>query len=100
MMKEAMPEPGLFRYKFKGYYKAREFYVATYLPTSKLDLSNNSKTLFWKENVKCEANGTTTIEYLNTAATKGNCRINVEGVSNAGKLANEISVYNVSPGNN
>jgi hypothetical protein len=87
-------QPGLIKYSFKGFYKAREFYSPKYDLKKTVSLSDNRKTVFWSPDIVTGADGKISFDYLN-AAEKGNYRVVIEGIDANGKLGRQVFSYKV-----
>jgi len=90
-----MPLPStLVTYRFKGFYKAREFYSPRYDADKKFDLADNRKTIYWLPNLVTDVNGKASFQYFN-AGSKGSYRVVIEGIDDSGKLGRQVLRYKV-----
>ncbi len=86
--------PGLLRYNFRGFYKAREFYTSNYAVKQSVGTPVNRTTVFWNSKVQCYEDKEGQCEYYNSNAM-GIYAIIVEGISDHGTLVHEILKYQV-----
>ncbi|HTE00713.1 MAG TPA: carboxypeptidase regulatory-like domain-containing protein [Mucilaginibacter sp.] len=84
---------GLITYKFKGYYKAREFYSPKYTSKNEAQLIGERKTIYWNPNIITDEKGKATFEYYNGG--KGNYRVVIEGIDGDGNLGRAVYRYKV-----
>lgn len=86
---------GLITYPFKGFYKARAFYLPKYAgpktPAQELDLRS---TVYWNPNLITGKDGKSSIEYF-TGDTRGTFRVVVEGIDDDGNLGRQVFRYKV-----
>jgi hypothetical protein len=85
---------GLITYKFKGFYKARDFYSPKYNSTSTAKVSDGRKTIYWNPNIITGANGKASFEYFN-AGSPGVYRVVIEGIDGDGNLGRQVLRYKV-----
>jgi hypothetical protein len=85
---------GLITYKFKGFYKAREFYSPKYNSISTARVSDARKTIYWNPNIITGAKGKTSFEYFN-AGSPGTYRVVIEGIDGDGNLGRQVLRYKV-----
>ncbi len=85
---------GLITYKFKGFYKAREFYTPKYNSTSTARVSDARKTIYWSPSIITGANGKASFEYFN-AGSPGTYRVVIEGIDVDGNLGRQVFRYKV-----
>jgi hypothetical protein len=84
---------GLITYKFKGYYKAREFYSPKYTSKNEAQIVDERKTIYWNPNIITDEKGKASFEYYNGG--KGNYRVVVEGIDGDGNLGRTVYRYKV-----
>ena len=85
---------GLITYRFKGFYKAREFYAPKYdhpAGDAKPDLRT---TIFWKPEVITDKDGNASFDYYN-ADTPGTYRVVIEGIDVDGNIGRQVYRYKV-----
>jgi len=85
---------GLITYKFKGYYKAREFYSPKYDDPKTIPNYDPRTTVFWEPGIVADKDGHATFEYFNTG-NKGTYRVVIEGIDNNGNLGRQVFRYKV-----
>jgi hypothetical protein len=91
---QSVPAPGLLVYKFKGFYKAREFYSPKYGAKIPAPISDKRKTIFWEPDIITDESGQAAFEYFN-AGSPGNYRVVVEGIDGNGNLGRQVFRYKV-----
>ncbi len=78
-----------------GFYKAREFYAPKYdnpgLQNKQPDLRS---TIYWKPELKTDADGNASFEYYN-ADGAGTCKIIIEGIDKDGNIGRQVFRYRV-----
>ena len=89
----AIAANGVLTIKFKGYYKAREFYSPKYTPTNQ-NITDTRTAIYWNPNVLTDANGTFKTEFFNSDV-KGTYRAVVEGIDNDGNIGRFVYRYKV-----
>jgi len=85
--------PGLITTKFKGYYKAREFYMPKYTAAN-LNNTDTRDAVYWNANIVTDSNGKFPVEYFNSDV-KGAYRAVVEGIDNDGNIGRFVYRYRV-----
>ena len=86
---------GLITYPFKGYFKAKAFYVPKYdHPKKDTDPLDRRTTVYWNPNVITDKEGKASFEYFNNDA-KGIYRVVVEGIDDNGNLGRQVYRYKV-----
>lgn len=86
---------GLLTYPFKGYYKARTYYLPKYThPKTDIESSDTRSSIYWNPLVITDNNGKASFEYYN-ADTKGTYRVVIEGIDNNGNLGRQVYKYKV-----
>ncbi len=85
---------GLITYKFKGFYKAREFYSPKYNSPSTARVPDDRKTIYWNPDVITDKDGKASIEFFN-AGSPGTYRVVVEGIDGDGNLGRQVFRYKV-----
>jgi hypothetical protein len=88
------PVDGLVTYKFKGYYKEREFYSPRYQSPNTSAVADNRKAIYWNPHIITNANGKATFGYFN-ADSKGTYRVVIEGIDSEGNLGRQVLRYEV-----
>jgi len=85
---------GLITYRFKGFYKAREFYSPKYNIKDAARVTDDRKTIYWNPNVIADTTGKASFEYFN-AGSPGTYRVVVEGIDGDGNLGRQVFRYKV-----
>ncbi|TWI95950.1 TonB-dependent receptor-like protein [Mucilaginibacter frigoritolerans] len=88
------PVDGLVTYKFKGYYKEREFYSPRYESKNTSTVADIRKAIYWNPNIITDANGKASFGYFN-AGSKGTYRVVIEGIDGEGNLGRQVLRYEV-----
>jgi hypothetical protein len=89
----AQVSSGVITTKFKGYYKAAQFYLPKYTVKDAV-ISDTRDAVYWNPNVVTDANGTFPIEYFNSDV-KGTYRAVVEGIDDNGNIGRFVYRYKV-----
>jgi len=85
-------QPGLTTYTFKGFYKAREFFLPKYdAKAQAISASGSHTTVFWKPVLLTDKNGDASFDLNNVAI--GNYRLVAEGICANGSFARAILNY-------
>ena len=85
---------GLITYKFKGFYKAREFYSPKYNLKDTARVTDDRKTIYWNPNIITDKDGKASFEYFN-AGSPGTYRVVIEGIDVDGNLGRQVFRYKV-----
>jgi len=85
---------GLITYKFKGFYKAREFYSPKYSLKDTARVTDDRKTMYWNPNIITDTDGKASFEYFN-AGSPGVYRVVIEGIDGDGNLGRQVFRYKV-----
>jgi hypothetical protein len=85
---------GLITYRFKGFYKSRQFYSPNYDKTQPAKSRDVRSTIYWNPDVITGKDGKASFEYFN-ADGKGSYRVVVQGIDNDGKLGYQVYNYKV-----
>jgi hypothetical protein len=85
---------GLIAYRFKGFYKSRQFYSPNYDKPQPANSRDARSTIYWNPDVITGKDGKASFEYFN-ADGKGSYRVVVQGIDNDGKLGYQVYNYKV-----
>ncbi len=85
---------GLITYKFKGFYKARQFYSPKYSLKDTAGVTDDRKTIYWNPNIITDKDGKASFEYFN-AGSPGIYRVVIEGIDANGNLGRQVFRYKV-----
>jgi hypothetical protein len=85
---------GLITYRFKGFYKSRQFYSPNYDKPQPANSRDARSTIYWNPDVITGKDGKASFEYFN-ADGKGSYRVVVQGIDNDGKLGYQVYNYKV-----
>jgi len=87
--------PGILNFNPQGYYKAHLFYSPKYdIPAPNKAIPDFRTTIYWKPIIQTDKNGNTSFDYFN-GDSKGNYRVVVEGIDNAGHIGRQVYRYKV-----
>ena len=86
--------PGIYSIAPKGLYKAREFYLPAYNIKEQSSIPDQRTTIFWKPDVKTDANGNAAFNFFNADET-GTYRVCIEGIDSNGNLGSQVFRYQV-----
>jgi hypothetical protein len=85
---------GLITYRFKGFYKSRQFYSPNYDKPQPANSRDSRSTIYWNPDVITGKDGKASFEYFN-ADGKGSYRVVVQGIDSDGKLGYQVYNYKV-----
>ncbi|WPU97572.1 TonB-dependent receptor [Mucilaginibacter sp. cycad4] len=87
--------PGLLYFTAKGFYKARTFYSPVYEASTVTDKKPDARTaIYWNPDIVTDKDGNASFDFFN-ADSKGNYRLVIEGIDEAGNIGRSILTYKV-----
>jgi len=88
-------QPGLTKYVFNGFYKAREFYSPKYEANTPVNSKADMRTtICWKPVLITDKDGNASFDFYNADGI-GNYRVVVEGIDKNGNLGRQVYHYTV-----
>jgi len=87
--------PGLLYFTARGFYKARTFYSPVYEASTGADKKPDARTaIYWNPDIVTDKDGNASFDFFN-ADSKGNYRLVMEGIDEAGNIGRSILTYKV-----